>query len=222
MSAIESTVPSNRITKTLVQIFAGMILGAVCGGGLMLFVERMHVAVKHMAWADSLALWIAICFLGGGVMLYFVTFNRRKLAENLEGQGARLPATDAEVRSYRLQCLTLMLAGVMLMLPVLAMSPAWSAPASARLVFTLIVVLFVLQTAANVLLWRASDEFLRAQMMACAAITFAVGQGALFLWAAAEHMHLARPISSWDTITLLMTLYVATGLCVSIRSRLCC
>jgi hypothetical protein len=86
-------------------------------------------------------------------------------------------------------------------------------------VYAVILALFALQTVANVQLWRTCDEFLRKQMLTVCAITFAVGQGALFLWAAAEQLHLARAISSWDILTLMLTLYICTGAILGLRNR---
>ena len=134
---------------------------------------------------------------------------------------AKLPATDEEIRFYRLQAVTLILAGVMLLLPVLAMGSLASTTGAPALIFAAIAVLFVVQTAANVQLWRTSDEFLQRQMLLTAAVTFAIGQGLLFLWAAAEHLHLARPITSWDTIVMLMAIYVLAGAYLAIRARIC-
>ena len=81
-----------------------------------------------------------------------------------------------------------------------------------------IVVLFALQTAANLQFWRRSDEFLRTQLLLVSATTFAIGQGALYLWAAAERLGLVAPISGWATIVLTMTAYLGTGLYFGIRN----
>lgn len=158
-------------------------------------------------------------FLGVGLFLYGYTFNRKFLAQNIEGESASLPATDQEVRAYRLQAATLILAGVMVLLPLLAVGTLSETRTRQLLVFAGVALLFVLQTVVNVLVWRGCDEFLRGQMLLTGAITFAVGQGALFLWATAEHLRLVRSISSWDTIILLLTLYLFTGTLIAVRNR---
>ena len=78
--------------------------------------------------------------------------------------------------------------------------------------------LFAVQTVYNFRLWRVSDEFLRGAMTTTAAVTFAVGQGALFLWAAAEHMSLVKPVSTWDVLLNMMLLYMVVGALVSVRT----
>ena len=222
MMAMEGVEAKKTLTgPVLLRMLIGALLGAGIGYGFMTMAEHMHVSIKSMTWADLGALWLGITFLGIGIAIYAISFNRREVAKNLEGMQAKLPATDEEIRSYRLQAVTLILAGVMLLLPVLAMGSLASTTGAPALIFAAIAVLFVVQTAANVQLWRTSDEFLQRQMLLTAAVTFAIGQGLLFLWAAAEHLHLARAITSWDTIVVLMAIYMLTGAYLGIRARRC-
>jgi hypothetical protein len=99
------------------------------------------------------------------------------------------------------------------------MGSVMKTPQLAGWVFGLIVVLFVWQSVVNVMAWRRSDEFQRAQLTLVCAVTFWIGQGALFLWAAAERLRLAPALSSWEIILLLMTLYVLASGWMGIRSR---
>lgn len=222
MMAMEGVEAKKTMTgPVLIRMFVGALVGAGIGYGFMTLAEHMHVSTKSMTWADWGALWLGITFFGIGLAIYVISFNRREVARNLEGMQAKLPATDEEIKFYRLQAVTLFLAGVMLLLPVLALGSLESEAGAPALIFGAIAVLFLVQTAANVQLWRTSDEFLRRQMLLAGGITFAIGQGLLFLWAAAEHLHLTRAISSWDTIVLLMTLYMLTGAYLGIRSRVC-
>jgi hypothetical protein len=201
--------------KNLGRMAVGAVLGAGVGFGFMTMATKMHVSPKGMGWADFLAFWLGVTFLGVGVAIHAISFNRRELAANLECE-AELPATNEEVGTFRLQAATLMLAGVMFLLPILGMGTLGRSP---RMLFAVIVALFGLQSWANVLLWRRSDEFLRGQMLLTGGITFAIGQGALFLWAVAERLHLVRAASSWETITVLMTLYLSTSAYLSLRLR---
>ena len=139
------------------------------------------------------------------------------MAKKLEGEGAKLPATDEEVHVFRLQAVSLGLAGVMILLPVLSGGSVMKTPWLAAMVFALIVGLFMWQSVVNVRVWRQSDEFQRGQLMLVCAITFWVGQGALFLWAAAERLRLAPSLSSWDIVLLLMTLYVLASGWIGIK-----
>jgi len=221
MMAMEGVEAKKNLSgQALLRMFGGMAVGAGFGAGFITLLVHLHVSIKALTWSDLGALWLGITFLGVGLAIYLVSFHRLAVARNLEGMEAKLPATDEEVKAVRLQAVTLVLAGVMLLLPVLAMGSLGKAEGAPPLVFAGIAVLFLLQTAANVQLWLTSDEFLRRQMLLAGGITFAIGQGLLFLWAAAEHLHLVHALSSWDTIVLLMGLYLLTGSYLGIRSRM--
>jgi hypothetical protein len=220
MSEIENISPKPMASrKSMVLALVAAASGLVLSFGAMTLIKRVHVVPRSLAWTDLLAFFLGVTFFGGGLTLLVMSFNRRGLAESLEGAAAEIPASDEEVYAYRLQAVTLILAGPMLLLPLLAMGSLGATRQGAWLFFAAIVLLFALQTVANVLVWRTCDEFLRGQMLAVAAVTFAIGQAALFLWAAAEHLGLARRISSWEIITLLMTLYLVTGTFVAMHNR---
>jgi hypothetical protein len=200
----------------------GAIVGAGSGFAVMRLALHLHVQTKTLTWADFLGFWLGVTFFGIGLILFGISFSRRELAENIEGESAKLPATDQEVHAYRLQAGTLTLAGAMLLLLLLARGVLGESRGAQEIVFAVIVAFFAVQTVVNVLVWRVSDEFLRGQMMIVGAVTFAIGQGALFLWTAAERLHLARAATSWEIETLLLTLYLVTGAIVSIRNRPSC
>jgi hypothetical protein len=206
------------------KIVSRMLIGAVVGAGIAFgFIKlalSMHVNVKGIGWADALALWLGISFLGAGLGFFGMSFSRREVAESLEGYSAKLPATDEEIRTFRLQAAVTMLAGAMLLSVYLVQGTLHGVSTSAGWwAFAGLVVLFGLQTAANVALWRICDEFLRRQILITGALTFAIVQGALFLWAAAERLHLVRAASSWDTITLVLLVYMVVASCMAIRNR---
>jgi len=218
MTTIEIVEKPNPFTlRTGLRMGGGAVLGAIIGFGCVELAKYLHVPVKSFAWQDTLALFLAIVCAGIGIVTWLVSFNRKEVARNLEGEGA-LPATNAEVRAVRLQAASLFLAGVMMLLPLVAMGTA-QIPGGAATIFGFIVMLFIAQTVANIRLWQISDEFLRRQILLTGCITFFVGQSALFLWAAAEHMHFAPPVSSWAIMMLVMTLYLGVGTFLSIQSR---
>jgi hypothetical protein len=205
--------------KVISRLLLGALLGASIGFLLMRLALRLHVDSKLLTWSDFLAIWLGITFVGVGMVVGFVSTSRKRLAQRLEGEDARMPATPEEVRMFRIQAAVLVLAGVLMLLPVLAMGPMKAHPSAASGTFVLILGLFGVQTWFNLRLWRTSDEFVRGNMQVVAAVTFAIGQGVLFLWAAAEHLHLAPAISSWDIVTLLMVLYLGAGTFISLRNR---
>jgi drug/metabolite transporter (DMT)-like permease len=214
---------SSNNLKTASLAGGGAIFGGIAGyAGMKLLMTQFHLSGKFLTSADGVALWLGIAFLGGGAMLAFVSTNRTLLARSMEGEGVKLPATNEEVRSSRLQAAVLALAGLMLLVPLFALHRIASHPAFARTVYAAIVLLFVVQTVLNIKLWRASDEFQRRTMLIVAAGTFAIGQALLFLWGAAERLGLTPGISGWDAIVLLMSCYMAVGFYnwFSVRLRL--
>jgi multidrug transporter EmrE-like cation transporter len=92
-----------------------------------------------------------------------------------------------------------------------------SNPAIALPLYLAILVLFAIQTAINVKLYRSSDEFLRNTMLVTCSVTFAICQGMLFLWAAAERMTLVPSLSSWSAMSILMTVYISVSFFTSLR-----
>ena len=220
MSAIESVGTRNPINrKVLLLMLLGAVCGAALGFGVMTLAKHLMVPEKHLGWADFVAFWLGITFLGCGAALYLLSFNRRALARNMEGESATLPATDVEVRGFRLQCASMTLAGTMLLLTLLSSGTLGSTPTRASFIFAVVAAMFALQVFVNVSLWKEADEFVRGQITQGGAICFGLGQGVLFLWAAAEHLHLVAALSSWDIINLLLTLYLVTSFALAIRTR---
>jgi hypothetical protein len=211
--------PKPFTAKAGVRMLLGGLLGALVGYSAMRLAFKLHVQVKSLTWSDFLAIWLGISFVGIAIITAALAANRKRLAQALEPGEASLPATNQEVRTFRLQAAILGLAGILLLTPIFALGPMRDHPNAAPGVFLGIVVLFALQTAANVIVWKTSDEFIRDNMMKVASITFAIGQGALFLWAAAEHLHLVPAVTAWEIVTLLMTLYLASGVMLSLQQR---
>jgi hypothetical protein len=148
--------------------------------------------------------------------------NRRQLGKMLEGHveesdeiGERIPATDSEVRTALLQAAVLFLAGVLLLVPIAAQGH----PTVAGWVFAGVLLLFLLQTAMNIQVWRSSDEVMRRVILSTCALTFSITQGLLFLWAAAERLHLVAVQSSWNIYSLLMACYIVVNGAIATRFR---
>lgn len=220
MSTSEAVMQKQRLTrKTLLRMAIGAVLGAAIGYAFVKALTLLQVSFQQLTWSDGLAGWLGVTYFGIGVVLFALSYNRHELARNLEGEQARLPATDEEVRLYRLQSLTLVLAGALILIPLLAMGSLGNTTQRAAGIFTAMVALWLLQTWINISVWRNADEFARLLLLKTAAIAFAVCQGALFLWAAAEHLHLARALSSWDNMMLLMTVYLLCSAILAIRHR---
>jgi hypothetical protein len=213
----------NPNTRNLLLMLIGAVLGGAVGYGAIGIALKLRVSPDSFTWFDCIALWLGIVFISSGIAAFFVSTSRKRLACTLEGEEAELPATNEEVFTFRLQAVVLALAGVMMLIPTFVAGSVGSRPGSNSAIplmaFAAVVVLFATQTAANFRIWRTSDEFARGLLLQVAALTFALGQGALFLYAAAERLHLAPAISSWDVITLLLSLYLAVNAGISLRHR---
>jgi hypothetical protein len=203
-----------RITAFLI---AGMATGAGLGFAIGRLIKHGHPGARANG-ADVTALSLAAFYIGSAVMFLWIASNRMRLARILEGKAAETPASDDEVRSFVYQAVVMVLAGVLLALPIFGARLFANHPHQRELYFAGIALLFVVQTVYNVRLWRVSDEFIRGAMATTAALTFAIGQGGLFLWAAAEHLSLVKPVSTWDLLLNMMLLYIFVGALVSVRT----
>lgn len=167
------------------------ILGILLMAG---FGAVVGAAVTHMGltqslpWADGVALVVAgalVAMAGaGGVMMVM------RPASVPKGCGL-------------LQIAVLMLAAVMFVLPIYG-----AIYATADIVFAAILILMVIQTAGNVLLWNRADEMLRRIMAETAALAFVACEAALFVYAAAERLSLVGPVSTWGLIGIALGIYL--------------
>jgi len=203
----------NTGTRLIAGLVAGAGLGFVVGKAL----KHGHPGVQADG-ADIAAIGLAAFYIGATALLLWIANDRMRLARVLEGKGADIPASDDEVRSFIYQALVMGLAGILLALPVFGARFLADNLLHRQISFGGIVLLFAVQTYFNVRLWRVSDEFVRSTMAKTAALTFAIGQGGLFLRAAAERMSLLKPASSWDLLVIMMQLYIFVGLFVSVRT----
>lgn len=187
---------TRRVTPR--KLAAALLLAAL--GGAVGFAFAWFTDERMTSWADELAAIVGlVCAAGAG------------------GAAAAVLARKSGAKNgcAWLQVAAMALAGVMLLLPVLA-PPDW--PRSA--VFAAVVVLFALQAAANLALWRVADELLRRVIVETGAACFWGLQAALFLYAAAERLGLTSGLSAWGLIAILMAVYLITSSVVAFRRGL--
>jgi len=215
---MESTGNQN---KSLWKITAFLIAGMATGAGLGFVIGKVykhgHPGV-HANGADIMAFSLSAFYIGTTVVLLWIASNRMRLARILEGNAADTPASNEEVRSFVYQAFVMALAGILLALPIIGARLFITKLQYREFYFVGIALLFAVQTVYNFRLWRVSDEFVRNTMLTTAALTFAIGQGGLFLWAAAEHLDLVRPVSAWYLLVNMMLLYIFVGAVVSVRT----
>lgn len=194
--------------------------GAVCG---VLGYAAGHVAADYfpglepdlsgVRWADVVAGLLAAVLLIACLGTWGSTFNRRYLGRMLKLEG---PAGDEEVRNARTQSAILALSAVIMTLPMvlsgLAVSP-WAGLAGVGF-------LLAVHTLLNLRLYRSVDELFRRTVVEAGAVTFWLGQGLLFIWAAAERLGVAPPITAWDVYVVLMGLYLVVSMIVLMRRGL--
>jgi hypothetical protein len=188
---------SEPATQSLaVKLLGGLALaavGALTGFGLVNIID----VEKGAPWADSLALAMAVALLSIAVLSAVTLFLRPSAIP--KGCGI-------------LQVFVFLLAGLMFLAPIYG--PAWFGP---DLVFGGIVITLVIQSIANLMLWRAADEMLRQVMAETSAIAFWALQTALFLYAAAERLGLVSTISGWGLTGILMAVYLVASIVASAR-----
>lgn len=102
-----------------------------------------------------------------------------------------------------LQVAVLGLAGAMLLIPVFA-PETWPSGG----VFGAVMGLLLVQSVANLLLWRRSDELVRRVTAESGALAFWVLQAALFVYAVAERVGLVETISGWGLLAVMMAVYL--------------
>jgi len=153
---------------------------------------------RAMAWSDEVALVMAVGLLAMAIASAVVMATR--------------PAS-APKSSGLLQIATLLLASAMFLLPIYGQQFA-----TADVVFGAVIVLLVVQTAANVMLWKRADEMLRRIMAETGAMAFIACQTALFIYAAAERLSLVGPVSSWGLIGITMGIYLCAS-CIAAARR---
>lgn len=169
--------------------------------------------VEGVRWADGLAVVLALVLGVASLITLAASLSTKRTAKLL---GLDDEAGPDEVRSVRRQGLVCLMSAGILVLP--ALLPALGM--NALTAMALVAVLLVVHTMLNIDLWRSSDELIRAVTVEAGAVVFWMGQGLLFLWAAAERLGVAPGLSAWDIYVVLMGLYLVTAAVVTARRGL--
>lgn len=201
--------------RAWLRFAGGALVGALTGAAGAMLAKHAGVLHKHGPWQDGAVLWLTLVYGATALGLLIASFDRKTAAKVLGATGDEL-ATPAELRFLRLQTVVSLIAATVLVLPWFAQPNGWAAGRSG-LVFGVMCALFLVQTVANITLWHDADEFLRARLLETFSVTFAIGQGGLFLWAAAEHLGLVQAVTSWTLLIVQMLLYFAVSLVIGLR-----
>ncbi len=170
------------------------LLGGAAGLGIAALTDQMN-----SGWEDTLALGAGAAPLAMAAIIAVGLITRRG-ADIMKGCGG-------------LQILVMLLAGAMMLLPMVGAHIA--APGA---VWAGLAVMLAVQTGANLLLWRRADEMLRRIMAETATLAFWALQSALFLYAAAERLGLIHGLTAWGMMGILMGVYfVASALAAARR-----
>lgn len=194
----------------------GVVFGALgYGVGQLLFrwFPGLDLPLDQVRWADVAAVVLALALIVAAVGTAAAALRPVTLGRILKLDG---PAGSGEIRDARLQAAVLGLSGVLMALPPLVMAmglAVWPAVAA-------VAVLLVAHTVLNLRLYRSVDELFRRTVMETGALTFWVGQGVLFLWAAAERLALTPPLTAWDVYVVLMGVYLVASMVVTVRRGL--
>lgn len=211
---------SPRLRSGLILALVALPLGYLFGKLLARLERHGGWSLRDLGWSDVLIGLIAVVLMLTGLITLAISASRRGLGKRIDPEGGR-PATARQSRFYAQQGLVLVLSGVMLAAPVVAGVLFQPLPTMlAAAVMTGVVALFLLQTASNLALWFDGDELMRKAIAETAALSFAILQGALFLWAAGEKLGLLKALSLWDAVGVMMAVYLAITTIVTWRRGL--
>ena len=197
---------------------AGMATGFVAGWGVGRLSKLLGATRHTLRASDEIALMLGVILASLAGYLLVLAADRRRLARVIE-PGGDLPASAEEVGLFQLQAAVLFLAGLLLVAPVLLSVVARQDRTIALATMGVALAVFALQAWLNLKIWRAADEFMRASLQSAAGMAFWIGQGVIFLWAAAEHLDLAPALTSWDAVVVLMSLYLTASAVIAIRAQ---
>jgi len=191
MTASSSSSPSLAARILTIALLAA-------GGGATGFALAWVVPEVGSGWEDTLALGVGTIPLAIAAMVALTLLTRRG-SQGIKGCGG-------------LQMLVMALAGVMMLLPMFG--ARFLPPA---LVMALLLALLIVQSAANLLLWRRADEMLRRIMSETSTLAFWALQTALFVYAAAERLGLVQGVTAWGMIGILMGVYFVASAIAAAR-----
>jgi hypothetical protein len=199
-----------------------MLLAALSGAAfsylLIGVLRRLGFNIRLLASADLAGFFLAVMFLLTGLAIQLLSFSPKWAGRQIEQSPDAEPASPRELAQTRAQAWVLLLAGVLLGIPEW-LAGTGATPQPAPVLYGVILVLFALQTVLNLHVWRQADEFVRLQIAQVSMVSFWVGQGALFLAAAAEKLHLIHPVPLWDTCVSVLGIYFVASFIIAIRSR---
>ncbi|MBI1687064.1 hypothetical protein [Caulobacter hibisci] len=209
----------SKVSPRLLRILIFAAVAAPVGYGLGHWMKRGAWTI-HLPPSDALTLVLASVLVLSGLIVMATAANRMALGKRINGEAGRA-ATPDQVRFYVGQGGVMLLAGVMLAAPPLAVAlfnPL--SPLLASAVMTGLIALFLLQTVGNIGLWMRCDELMRRVMAETAAVSFVLLQGLLFLWAAGEKLALLPAMTLWDAFNVTMIGYLVISVLVGWRRGL--
>ncbi|WP_426029219.1 hypothetical protein [Brevundimonas sp. TWP2-3-4b2] len=187
--------PRTSLLRKAALFVALAVLGGLAGYGISTLMGDVRTV-----WQDELAVLMAVMTITTGLISAFVVATRPSTVPR--GCGV-------------LQVIVMLLAGTLFLLPMFG-----TAVATPEVIFGAVVVLLVLQSVANLMLWRAADEMLRRVMSETSAMAFWALQLCLFVYAAAERLGLVDTVSGWGLMGILMGVYFIASIIAAARRGL--
>jgi hypothetical protein len=198
----------------LFRMFIGALVGAgFCG--LAATTGGLHW-MKGLPGEDFAAALLALMLFLLAIFAFVVSSSQaayRLIAENYR-EGDPL---DADVlRTTRISAVILVLAGVLMLAPPLAVrlgaSPDMSVAVAAAMGL-----LVLIQSWLNLRVVRRSDELSRAGHAEASVISFWVLQLGLYLWAMLAKLDLVAQVSLWTLMIVAMAIYLVISIGVAMR-----
>lgn len=201
--------------------FALLGVGAICGAAGAFVSRRAAEAglfdLEALSWSYGLALVLGLIMGVSGLIAVATSFNARLTAQALDPDGST-PPRAGQTTFYRQQGLVLVLAGLMMVAPVIAGQLYDPVPRGLAIALLAgLVAASLIQTLLNLSVWNRADEMMRRMIAETGSICFWLLQGLFFLWAAAEVLGLAPALSSWDLMTVLMAVYLVVSAVAAMR-----
>jgi hypothetical protein len=198
----------------LFRMFIGALVGAgVCG--LAAKTGALHW-MKGLPGEDFAAALLALMLFFLAIFAFVVSSSQaayRLIAENYrEGD----PLDAGVLRTMRISAVILLLAGVLMLAPPLAVRSGASQDASIA-VAAAMGVLVLIQSWLNLRVVRRSDELSRASYAETSMISFWVLQLGLYVWAMLAKLNLVAEVSLWTLMIIATAVYLAISIGVAMR-----
>jgi hypothetical protein len=198
-----------------------MILGGAAGGiasaAFMILLSRMGFRYQVLRLIDLCGFLLGISFACSGFFVFAISFSPSWTGRQLEQDPSAPPANVRERGLMRMQGAVLLLAGILVVIPQLAVLAGW-VTRSAPIIYAGVVLGFLLQTVLNIQVWRQSDEFVRALVAKSSMFTFWILQGVLFLVAAGEKLGLLPEFPLWGACIVMLGFYFVGGIVFTVSS----